>query len=72
MSSERGPCRGNVERWYFDFRSGRCTTFSYGGCQGNKNNFATETECLSVCTDAQIEPVTRAPVRTTSAPTQGA
>ncbi|KPM10538.1 papilin-like protein 2 [Sarcoptes scabiei] len=44
-----GPCRGSYRRWYYRREDGRCHEFSYGGCQGNLNNFQTEDECQSAC-----------------------
>lgn len=29
--------------------NGRCEWFVYGGCRGNKNNFATPRECQDLC-----------------------
>ncbi|PAV71347.1 hypothetical protein WR25_17674 [Diploscapter pachys] len=44
-----GPCRALIKRWAFDQRTNRCREFSYGGCQGNKNNFKTLKECQNTC-----------------------
>lgn len=44
-----GYCIGNSEQWYFNATEGKCATFKYTGCGGNKNNFKTEAECLEVC-----------------------
>ena len=46
---ETGKCRGYFEKWYFDTESGVCKTFFYGGCDGNKNNFATQGQCEKSC-----------------------
>jgi len=40
-----GRCRGLIPRWYWDREEGRCVEFSFGGCGGNENNFASEEEC---------------------------
>ncbi|KAJ7379644.1 hypothetical protein OS493_014040 [Desmophyllum pertusum] len=45
-----GPCRGSFPRYYFDKVSGQCKKFTYGGCQGNGNNFLTLKECMKTCT----------------------
>lgn len=46
---DKGPCRGNHERWYFDTKIGMCKTFSYGGCIKNKNNHLSEVDCIDSC-----------------------
>ncbi|CAI4229171.1 unnamed protein product [Auanema sp. JU1783] len=51
-------CRQNIDvgtkcsslssiRWYYS--SGQCSSFSYNGCDGNANNFASQKECLDFC-----------------------
>ncbi|KAI9582876.1 spondin-1 [Glossina fuscipes] len=52
LCSERfdaGPCRGSYMRYAYNKESGRCETFTYGGCRGNRNNFLTEIDCLNTC-----------------------
>lgn len=44
-----------MRRWYFDRRAGRCEQFEYGGCNGNKNNFETESECQQTCRSTDVE-----------------
>lgn len=44
-----GPCRGAIQKWYFDPHVRRCQTFDYGGCYGNGNRFSSVEECESVC-----------------------
>lgn len=46
---EAGPCSGSFERWYFNKEADRCEPFIYGGCKGNKNNYATEAACKHHC-----------------------
>ncbi|CAH1399411.1 unnamed protein product [Nezara viridula] len=46
---EPGPCAGNFTRWYFNKETQSCSTFNYGGCQGTKNNFLTESACKIKC-----------------------
>uniref|UniRef100_A0A023G0Y7 BPTI/Kunitz inhibitor domain-containing protein n=1 Tax=Amblyomma triste TaxID=251400 RepID=A0A023G0Y7_AMBTT len=35
-----GVCRAHIQRWYFNGSS--CSTFVYGGCGDNGNNFPSE------------------------------
>lgn len=46
---EAGPCSGSFERWYYNKEADRCEPFVYGGCKGNKNNYATEAACHHHC-----------------------
>lgn len=46
---DKGPCRGEFDRWYFDSKSGLCRTFKYGGCMKNKNNHISESDCIDTC-----------------------
>jgi len=46
---KRGPCRGHMIRYYYDNSSKSCVAFSYGGCQGNRNNFQNPTQCQNTC-----------------------
>lgn len=38
-----------VERFYYDASTRSYKTFTYSGCEGNKNSFETAAECASVC-----------------------
>ncbi|XP_060764460.1 protein AMBP [Neoarius graeffei] len=44
-----GPCFGMFQRYYYNSSIMTCQEFTYGGCMGNPNNFATEKECLQTC-----------------------
>ncbi|KAL4617373.1 protein AMBP isoform X1 [Arapaima gigas] len=44
-----GPCRASVPRWAFNSTRGKCVPFLYGGCQGNSNNFYSQSECQEYC-----------------------
>uniref|UniRef100_A0A6B0V8B5 Putative kunitz n=1 Tax=Ixodes ricinus TaxID=34613 RepID=A0A6B0V8B5_IXORI len=49
LPPERGLCRKNFTRYYWDKELGGCKTFSYSGCAGNANNFASQEECQKFC-----------------------
>ncbi|XP_075470383.1 papilin isoform X2 [Ascaphus truei] len=49
LPSALGPCSEWTTRWFFVADVGKCNRFWYGGCHGNKNNFATEEECMETC-----------------------
>ena len=44
-----GTCRAAYLRYYFDATTGKCLSFTYGGCKGNKNNFDSIEECKAAC-----------------------
>nr|XP_013189071.1 unnamed protein product [Amyelois transitella] len=45
-------------RWYFDVSTRTCKSFSYSGCGGNQNKFATVQDCTSNCLpNVSCEPV---------------
>ena len=46
---ETGPCRGSVQKWFFDAGVGICREFVYSGCQGNGNRFSSAEECTALC-----------------------
>lgn len=50
--ADPGPCRAFFQRYAFNFTSGKCEQFVYGGCQGNYNNFQTLDECNNVCVES--------------------
>lgn len=49
LPSAHGSCTDWTTRWYFVADVGKCNRFWYGGCHGNKNNFASEEECMGAC-----------------------
>ncbi|XP_014836476.1 PREDICTED: papilin-like isoform X3 [Poecilia mexicana] len=44
-----GPCRGAFPRFFYNVTSQTCTSFIYGGCQNNDNNFQSQEECNNAC-----------------------
>merc|ERR1712150_286026 len=49
LAQDSGPCKALFTRYYFNTGSGKCESFTYGGCQGNENNFLTLQECEVAC-----------------------
>ncbi|XP_025023387.1 tissue factor pathway inhibitor 2 isoform X2 [Python bivittatus] len=52
----KGPCRAIHYRWHYDRYSQTCKEFTYGGCQGNDNNFLNVTECSETCKGIKTAP----------------
>jgi hypothetical protein len=44
--------------------TGTCRRFSWGGCQGNDNNFASEQRCMTTCAAAMADVAARSNSRT--------
>ncbi|RCN26150.1 Kunitz/Bovine pancreatic trypsin inhibitor domain protein [Ancylostoma caninum] len=53
---EVGECSGVFVRFGYDRFSNDCRQFTYGGCGGNGNNFATIQECRNVCVKKVCNP----------------
>ena len=49
LPPESGPCKAAIPRFFFDPCSGECESFTYGGCEGNANNFVTLAGCRRAC-----------------------
>lgn len=49
LPSDRGPCKANLKRYFYNTTSKDCESFVYGGCPGNKNNFQNKIECENQC-----------------------
>nr|XP_020477484.1 kunitz-type protease inhibitor 2-like isoform X1 [Monopterus albus] len=45
-----GPCRAAFPRFYYNVTNQSCSSFIYGGCGGNGNNFVSQEECETNCT----------------------
>ena len=60
MSPAPGNCRGHALRHYFHSDLKQCLPFVYSGCRGNRNNFLSESDCLSACgREPTIEQITQ-------------
>uniref|UniRef100_A0A0K8TZS5 Protease inhibitor n=1 Tax=Bactrocera latifrons TaxID=174628 RepID=A0A0K8TZS5_BACLA len=51
---EPGPCRMNLDRYYYNSQTNACELFKFGGCRGNNNKFG----FLKTCEDACVTPKT--------------
>uniref|UniRef100_A0A8C0I1T8 Epididymal peptidase inhibitor n=1 Tax=Balaenoptera musculus TaxID=9771 RepID=A0A8C0I1T8_BALMU len=49
MPKEPGPCLAFFRRWWYDKTNNTCSSFIYGGCKGNNNNFQSQAICQSTC-----------------------
>ncbi|XP_022111369.1 BPTI/Kunitz domain-containing protein-like [Acanthaster planci] len=46
---EPGPCSAQMPSWGYDSDLEQCVKFTYGGCGGNANNFASAGDCIDKC-----------------------
>ena len=53
MDRDEGPCNAYFKRFYHDKATNECQLFTYGGCEGNKNNFKTLEACKKICKPRQ-------------------
>ena len=51
---EAGPCKAAARMYFYNPVTKRCTRFTYGGCQGNQNNFNSYWDCMDTCRNAEI------------------
>lgn len=49
LPADAGPCEAAMPRFFFDTATGSCQPFTYGGCDGNRNNFESLRACQSAC-----------------------
>ncbi|XP_052506420.1 trophoblast Kunitz domain protein 1-like [Budorcas taxicolor] len=50
----KGPCKDQLTRYFYNATAGYCKPFVYGGCEGNKNNFQTLSDCLVTCSPVTV------------------
>ncbi|XP_055005721.1 kunitz-type protease inhibitor 1-like [Boleophthalmus pectinirostris] len=56
-----GPCRASFVRWRYDAASTSCSSFIYGGCKGNYNNFLSRDACETACRGVTVALARNAP-----------
>jgi hypothetical protein len=49
LPPETGECDAAITRYFHDPATRTCRAFTYGGCGGNDNNFASIDECTAAC-----------------------
>ncbi|XP_074469692.1 tissue factor pathway inhibitor 2 [Sebastes fasciatus] len=49
LQVDEGPCRAELERYFYNTITQKCERFYYGGCQGNANNFKSYQQCQKTC-----------------------
>lgn len=45
-----------VSRYAYNSLTQRCESFTYGGCNGNLNNFQSEADCITACSNVVQRP----------------
>jgi hypothetical protein len=50
-----GRCRARFDRYYYNSKTGDCEYFTYGGCEGNGNNFQTIQLCRQQCMESKMQ-----------------
>ena len=49
LPNDKGPCDQDLTRHYYDSSDNKCKQFTYGGCDGNSNNFLSADICYAEC-----------------------
>ncbi|XP_069029260.1 kunitz-type protease inhibitor 2 [Embiotoca jacksoni] len=49
VTPDPGTCRDTYPMYYYEPGTDTCQSFMYSGCDGNKNQYSTEVECMSRC-----------------------
>nr|XP_053774833.1 tissue factor pathway inhibitor-like [Desmodus rotundus] len=47
--ADRGLCKVNITRFYYNSVTRKCLPFNYSGCGGNENNFTSKKACRKAC-----------------------
>uniref|UniRef100_A0A3B3V0C8 Papilin b, proteoglycan-like sulfated glycoprotein n=1 Tax=Poecilia latipinna TaxID=48699 RepID=A0A3B3V0C8_9TELE len=56
LPRDEGPCDNWMVRFTYDYSSGKCKEFWYGGCHGNANNFRSMEACRTECEGVSRRP----------------
>ncbi|XP_075976316.1 inter-alpha-trypsin inhibitor-like [Anticarsia gemmatalis] len=59
LKPKRGPCRAGIEMYYYNADTKNCSTFLWGGCQGNGNRFDSKALCEEGCLSKRGDKRTR-------------
>lgn len=54
LDKQMGPCRARFDRFYYDASTNKCKPFTFGGCEGNENNFASRSDCKELCVNEMV------------------
>lgn len=57
--ADRGLCKANERRFYYDSVTRMCLPFNYSGCGGNENNFTSRRSCLRACRKGFIKRISK-------------
>lgn len=49
LQPKSGPCLGSFSRFFYNATTDTCEPFTYGGCEGNGNNFDSRETCEAFC-----------------------
>ncbi|XP_005099364.1 boophilin-H2-like [Aplysia californica] len=49
LPSVRGECDGSYTHYFYNRETESCEPFTYSGCDGNRNNFRSFSECRAAC-----------------------
>ncbi|XP_043545876.1 tissue factor pathway inhibitor 2 [Chiloscyllium plagiosum] len=56
LEADSGPCRASFVRYFYNFTTGQCEQFIFGGCFGNDNNFNDISSCQNECKPISVLP----------------